>query len=280
MAIIRWDPLNDVGLLQSQMSRLLDSVLDQGTLSGRLRPWLPPMDLVEEGNEFVVKADLPGLDESDINIELQDNVLTISGERKLATENSTNEMYQVERSYGTFTRSLVLPQGVDPEKIDATFDRGVLEVHVPQAQPAAPGEDQPQERTAAHHRGLSFLDERQVKEESRSAQDRADHELRHAAEALRQRASATMSRLIFERPHATKDLVVTDTTQLEDVQIGDTIIEAAPRLGVPTRRGKVVDLLGDTQHQRLLVRWDNGHESIFYPGSAASIEHVHTSRAD
>jgi len=131
MAIIRWDPLNDVGLLQSQMSRLLDSVLDQGTLSGRLRPWLPPMDLVEEGNEFVVKADLPGLDESDINIELQDNVLTISGERKLATENSTNEMYQVERSYGTFTRSLVLPQGVDPEKIDATFDRGVLEVHVP-----------------------------------------------------------------------------------------------------------------------------------------------------
>ena len=96
------------------------------------------MDLVETEGDFVLRADLPGLSEQDVNIELEDNVLTISGERKAEHEERKEGYYRVERSAGSFRRSLTLPEGVDPESVSATFDRGVLEVRVPKPEQRKP----------------------------------------------------------------------------------------------------------------------------------------------
>jgi HSP20 family protein len=96
------------------------------------------MDLVDAGEAFVLKADLPGLSDSDVSIEVRDNVLTVSGERKSEHEDRKAGFYRVERSYGSFRRSLTLPEGVDPAAVTATFDKGVLEVTVPKPEQQAP----------------------------------------------------------------------------------------------------------------------------------------------
>jgi HSP20 family protein len=95
------------------------------------RRWVPPMDLVEADDHFVLKADLPGVSEGDVSIEVQDGTLTITGERKAEHESRERGWYRIERSTGSFSRSLTLPEGVDPDGIDAEFDRGVLTVRIP-----------------------------------------------------------------------------------------------------------------------------------------------------
>jgi HSP20 family protein len=102
------------------------------------RRWIPAMDLVESDGEFVLRADLPGLSEEDVNIEVDDNVLTVSGERKSEHEDRKDGFHRVERSYGSFRRSLTLPEGVEPDAVKATFDRGVLEVRVPKPEQRKP----------------------------------------------------------------------------------------------------------------------------------------------
>jgi HSP20 family protein len=96
------------------------------------------MDLVEAGDHFVLKADLPGLAEEDVSIEVQDGNLTISGERKTEHESSERGWYRIERSFGAFNRSLTLPDGVDADGISAEFDRGVLEVRIPKPEERKP----------------------------------------------------------------------------------------------------------------------------------------------
>ena len=122
MAIIRWEPFRDL----SELNRLFAT-------AGAQRRWMPAMDLVESADEFVLTADLPGLSEEDVKIEFEDRVLTLSGERKSAHEETKPGYRRVERAFGSFSRSLTLPEGVDGEAITAGFDRGVLEIHVPQA---------------------------------------------------------------------------------------------------------------------------------------------------
>jgi HSP20 family protein len=100
--------------------------------------WVPSMDLVEADDHFVLKADLPGLAEDDVSIEVRDNALTISGERKAEHERSERGWYRVERSFGTFSRSLSLPDGIDPDSISASFDRGVLSVTIPKPEQRKP----------------------------------------------------------------------------------------------------------------------------------------------
>jgi HSP20 family protein len=102
------------------------------------RRWVPQMDLVEAEDHFVLKADLPGLDEGDVSIEVQDGTLTISGERKAEHESNERGWYRIERSFGSFTRSLTLPERVDPDGISASFDRGVLEVRIPKPEEHKP----------------------------------------------------------------------------------------------------------------------------------------------
>src|SRR5688572_15256251 len=135
MALIRWDPSRELTSLQSEMNRLFTTFFDTPTQAGAngssLRRWIPPMDLVETDEHFVLRADLPGLSEEDVAIEMEDNVLTVSGERKAEHEDRREGYYRVERAYGAFARSLTLPEGVDAGAVAATFDKGVLEVRIP-----------------------------------------------------------------------------------------------------------------------------------------------------
>ena len=132
MTIVRWEPLRELGTLQSEMNRLFNTVFDGPAPGGStMRRWMPAMDLLESGDDFVLKADLPGVSEEDVSIELEDSTLTISGERKAEHQAEGEGYYRVERSTGSFSRSLTLPKGVDPEAVTAHFDRGVLEVRIP-----------------------------------------------------------------------------------------------------------------------------------------------------
>src|SRR5438067_12153521 len=112
----------------SEINRLFNTLFEDGGLQQR---WIPPMDLVESDDHFVLKADLPGLGEDDVAIEIRDNTLTLSGERKCEYERRENGWYRVERATGRFSRSLSLPEGVDPDAVTAGFDKGVLEVQIP-----------------------------------------------------------------------------------------------------------------------------------------------------
>jgi HSP20 family protein len=143
MALIRWEPARELGTIQNEMNRLFNTFFDtpapgNGGNGSTLRRWTPAMDLVETEHDFVLRADLPGMTEGDVNIELEDNVLTISGERKSEHEDNKAGYYRVERSFGAFRRSLGLPEGVDPETVKATFANGVLEVTVPKPEQRKP----------------------------------------------------------------------------------------------------------------------------------------------
>jgi HSP20 family protein len=140
MALIRWEPARELGSVHTEMNRLFNSFFDTPSPAARgaFRRWIPAMDLVEAENEFVLRADLPGLSEQDVNIEVDDNVLTISGERKAEHEDRKEGLYRVERSYGSFRRSLTLPDNVDPEAVKASFENGVLEVRVPKPEERKP----------------------------------------------------------------------------------------------------------------------------------------------
>ena len=141
MALIRWEPVRELNTLQSEMNRLFNNLFDAPLPNGGstgARRWLPPMDLVETDDDFVLRADLPGLAENDVNIELEDNVLTISGERKAEHEEKQEGYYRVERASGAFSRSLTLPEGVNPEAIKASFNKGVLEVRIPKPEERKP----------------------------------------------------------------------------------------------------------------------------------------------
>jgi HSP20 family protein len=140
MAIVRWEPLRDLASIQNEMNRLFGTVFDAPTPgnSNTLRRWMPAMDLVETEDHFVLRADLPGLNEGDVNIEVEDGVLTVSGERKAEHETTKEGYHRVERAFGTFSRSLTLPEGVDAEAVTASFDRGVLEIRIPKPEQRKP----------------------------------------------------------------------------------------------------------------------------------------------
>ena len=137
MAIVRWDPTREVDSLQTEVNRLFDTFFGGRPANG-IRRWVPPMDLVETDDHLVLKADLPGLDTDDVNIEVKDGVLTVSGERKTEHEERTDGYYRVERSFGGFSRSMALPEHVDAARINASFDKGVLEVRIPKPEERKP----------------------------------------------------------------------------------------------------------------------------------------------
>jgi HSP20 family protein len=141
MAIIRWEPARELQSIQQEMNRLFGSFFDTPATPGNgggLRRWIPAMDLVEESDHYVLHADLPGLSDQDVNIELEDNVLTISGERKSEHEQRKEGFHRVERASGRFSRSLTLPEGIDPDSVKANFDKGVLEVRIPKPEQRKP----------------------------------------------------------------------------------------------------------------------------------------------
>ena len=119
----------------TDFDRLFNTLFDR---TGASQRWAPAMDLVEHEDHFVLRADLPGLAEGDVNIEVRDNTLRVSGERRSEHDQRERGWYRVERQFGKFSRSLTLPDGVDEGAIEAKFDRGVLEVRIPKPEERKP----------------------------------------------------------------------------------------------------------------------------------------------
>lgn len=144
MALVRWDASRELDSLQGEMNRLFSTFFDTPTSRAAngsgiaTRRWIPAMDLVETQDGFVLKADLPGMTEGDVSVELENNVLTIAGERKTEHEAQHEGYYRLERATGSFSRTLSLPEGIEAEAVTATFENGVLTVRIPKPEQAKP----------------------------------------------------------------------------------------------------------------------------------------------
>lgn len=134
--LVRWEPFRELGTLQSEMSRLMTGMLEG---NGRIaQTWVPALDIWETPTEVVYAFDLPGIPEDQISIEVKDENLTISAERAKTEETNDEGFYRFERRYGTFSRAVGLPQGVDQDNISARYENGVLEVRVPKPEEPKP----------------------------------------------------------------------------------------------------------------------------------------------
>ena len=126
--LVRWEPFREIAALQSEMSRFMNGLLEG---DGRTnQAWVPALDVWETENEVVYAVDLPGITEDDISVELDDGALTIGASRERTHEESEDRFYRFERRYGTFSRTVGVPQGVSESDISADYKDGVLEVHV------------------------------------------------------------------------------------------------------------------------------------------------------
>jgi HSP20 family protein len=134
MAIVRWEPFRDLITLQERMNRLLDERFGrmrtpEESLDGGI--WSPAVDIYETEKDIVLKAELPEVKEKDIDIRLENNTLTLRGERRFEKETQEENYHRLERSYGTFSRSFTLPTTVDQEGINAEYKDGVLKITLP-----------------------------------------------------------------------------------------------------------------------------------------------------
>ena len=131
--LVRWEPFREIATLQNEMSRLMNTFAGNGETS---RSWVPALDVWETEGEIVYALDLPGIPEDDISIEFEDGALTVSAERERKHVLSDDKLYRYERRFGSFSRTIGLPQGVTEDQIKAEYHDGVLEVHV--AKPEQP----------------------------------------------------------------------------------------------------------------------------------------------
>jgi HSP20 family protein len=126
--LVRWDPFREVAALQNEMGRLF-GMLREGP-GQAARSWVPALDVWETDNEIIYAFDLPGIPEDEISVEFEDGSLTVSAERERKHEVSDDRYYRFERHFGTFSRTIGLPQGVSEKDLSADYANGVLEVHV------------------------------------------------------------------------------------------------------------------------------------------------------
>src|SRR6516165_4176282 len=122
----RWDPFAELGELRTRFDRLFD-----GRPDGRGRVWTPAIDVVRENGHLVVRADIPGIKPEEVKIEVEDDILTVSGEHQESKEEKDKDYVRRERRFGSFYRAMALPAGVDAEKIEAKTRDGVVEVRIP-----------------------------------------------------------------------------------------------------------------------------------------------------
>jgi HSP20 family protein len=127
--LVRWEPFREIATLQNEMSRLMNTVMGSNGET-TTRTWVPAVDVWETDESLVYAFDLPGIPEDAISVELDDGALTVSGERERTQEASEQNFYRFERRFGSFSRTVGLPQGVSDDSITAEYKNGVLEVHV------------------------------------------------------------------------------------------------------------------------------------------------------
>ena len=143
MTLVRWQPFHNLVSIQDRMNRIFDDAFrghradseDDWALGGN---WAPAVDIFENDGNIVLKAELPGVDPKDVDIRVENNVLSLRGERKFENETKREDYHRVERAYGSFSRSFTLPNAVDTEKIKADYKDGVLNVTLPQKEEAKP----------------------------------------------------------------------------------------------------------------------------------------------
>jgi HSP20 family protein len=140
MAIVRWEPFRDMVASQREFDRLFREAFNPAVTEGELstRTWAPPVDIYENGDNLVLKAELPGINADDVEIRVEINTLYLKGERKFEKEVKEQNYHRVERSYGTFTRTFSLPNSIDADKVTASFKDGVLTLTMPKKEEAKP----------------------------------------------------------------------------------------------------------------------------------------------
>lgn len=138
--IVRWDPFRELVSIQDELNRLFNR-----TFAGfePLRPsaggaWMPAMDVYETEDKLVAKVELPGIDPEDVEVSVEDGTLTVSGKREFSSEVREESYHRIERRYGAFSRAITLPPTVDPDGVEARFDKGVLTVEVAKTEKAKP----------------------------------------------------------------------------------------------------------------------------------------------
>ncbi|MEV4419918.1 Hsp20/alpha crystallin family protein [Patulibacter sp. NPDC049589] len=137
MTIVRWEPARDFASLQQDVNRVFASFFDPSTTNASAGSWIPPVDLEELDDSFLLIADLPGVAEDDVAIDVEGDTLTLSGARTRARSKGARAV-RTERGSGAFQRRLTMPEGVDADEITATFDRGVLEIRIPKPAKSQP----------------------------------------------------------------------------------------------------------------------------------------------
>ena len=138
MSIVPWKPLGELTTLRSEMDNLWDRFFPETPFHERFttHEWLPSIDLTETKDKLVIKAELPGLEAKDVELTITDDILTIKGEKKEEKEEKDEHHFFVERYTGTFERRIKLPALVKTGKIDATFDKGILNINLPKSEEA------------------------------------------------------------------------------------------------------------------------------------------------
>ena len=136
--ITRWDPFREFVTLQDRMNRLFRD--SQGGQEEALTTttFAPPVDVYEDEHQIMLNIEVPGIDEKDIDVRVENNTLTVHGERKFEKEEKEENFRRVERQYGSFTRTFTLPQTVDPENVQANYDKGVLKIQLAKREEAKP----------------------------------------------------------------------------------------------------------------------------------------------
>jgi HSP20 family protein len=138
MAIVRWDPFRDLVSMQDRLNHLLAGAPTRWSADEGYGAWIPPVDIFERGDTLVISVELPGVGSSDIDVRVENGVLTLQGQRRRSEEVDDKNAYRLERIFGTFSRSFTLPTTVDATKINARYKDGVLEVQLPKAEEAKP----------------------------------------------------------------------------------------------------------------------------------------------
>jgi HSP20 family protein len=140
MAITRWDPFRDVLALQNRMNSLFQD-FNRGDNGGDVMTtaaFVPPVDIYEDEHKITLKLEVPGMKESDLDIQLENNTLTVKGERKFENEEKEENFHRIERRYGSFFRSFTIPNTVNPETVKANYEAGVLRIELERRAEAKP----------------------------------------------------------------------------------------------------------------------------------------------
>ena len=140
MNLVRWNPWREMSTLQHRINLMLNEPFFQSDGEDELRmgSWYPAVDMFDNGDKIVIKAELPGMDKKDISVDIEDRVLTLSGERSYDNEVKEENYYRRERASGTFKRAFNLPADVNSDKIKADFKDGVLKVEIPKPESKKP----------------------------------------------------------------------------------------------------------------------------------------------